>query len=352
MVYVETDSQSGAEVYQLTDELQPADNIYGEQPYSSSDGGQIAVRYYPIAGKRGSLSILDIEETTQQVILRDQPRFPAFHAWGEHLYYQESVGAELLLKRCCYQTCDTETIVALPATEGRFSYGTVSPDGCHYAVSVHREDGSCRVLLVDLVEGDRKTLAETSVYYFKHEQFSLDGCDRVLIQANELPDVNRVQLGAMEIDREGVEWLAADRPHTPRPTGHETWIGATNRVFFSTARDEDEGVSTWTAGVGEAAPVPVCQSRIQFGHVSVSRCGRYWVADAMSEEGVPLYVGSLESGRYRRLLCSRTALDGKQWSHTHPYLTADNAWLICTSNRSGIPQVYGARVPKEFWRSL
>ena len=49
---------------------------------------------------------------------------------------------------------------------------------------------------------------------------------------------------------------------------------------------------------------------------------------------------------------SRTVIDGKQWSHTHPYLTADNRWLIFNSTRSGHAQVYGARVPKEFLRSL
>ena len=63
-------------------------------------------------------------------------------------------------------------------------------------------------------------------------------------------------------------------------------------------------------------------------------------------------VGSLKSGRHRRLIFSRTKYDGNQWAHTHPYLTADNRWLIFNSTRSGHAQVYGAVVPEGFLESL
>jgi len=349
--HVETDPESGAEIHQLTEEDRPADNIYGEQPYTSPDGGRIAVRHYPAGDADGGLSVLDLEDGSLHPVLVKMPRFPAFHAWGDYLYYQEAEGDALLLKRCHYRTLRKETVIALPTEEGRFSYGTVSGDHRFYAASVHREDKSCQVLLVDLADGSRRTLADTDYWHFKHEQFSLDGRNRVLIQANS-PDVREVRLGTMEVGGEGVAWLAADRPHTPRPTGHEAWVGRSSRVFFSTAFDESRGTNAWTAGVGDPAPAVACRTPTHFGHVSVSRCGRFWVADATGEEGIPLYVGSLASGVCRRLVYSRTAHDGEQWSHTHPYLTADTRWLIFTSNRSGPPQVYGARVPEAFLESL
>ena len=59
---------------------------------------------------------------------------------------------------------------------------------------------------------------------------------------------------------------------------------------------------------------------------------------------MPIYVGSFATGRCRRAVLSRTVYDGKQWSHAHPYLTADNTWLIFTSTRDGHPEVYGARL--------
>ena len=52
------------------------------------------------------------------------------------------------------------------------------------------------------------------------------------------------------------------------------------------------------------------------------------------------------------MIASRTVHDGQQWSHTHPYLTADSAWLIFTSTRSGNPQIFGARLQEGFLEGL
>jgi len=91
---------------------------------------------------------------------------------------------------------------------------------------------------------------------------------------------------------------------------------------------------------------------VRFAHVSVSRCGRFWLGDAMGEGDVPIHIGSLKSGAHRRAVFSRTKHDGKQWSHTHPYLTADNRWLIFNSTRTGRAQVYGARLAQGFLDGL
>ena len=368
MQHLETDPDSGAQVHQLTGHSGTAflparqntptsaqrstDNIYGEQPYSSRRGSRIVVRHYSVDGVASGLSILDLEDGALHQIEMNECRFPAFHAWGDWLYYQDLPAGAFLLKRLNYETLEVEDVATLPSDQGRLSYGTVSGDGRYYAVAAHRPDRPCQVLLIDLQTCELRTLAESNEYLFKHEQFSLDGENRVLIQANPMPDVKEVHLGVMEVDGEGIEWLAADRPHTPRPTGHESWIGGSARVFFSTAYDEERQACIWTVGLGDETSVLACSGSIQFGHVSVSRCGRYWIADAPGEEDIPIYAGLLGSANYRRLVFSRTQHDGKQWSHTHPYLTADNKWLIFTSNRSGLPQVCGANVPDEFWESL
>ena len=351
MKLVETDTESGAAIYQLTDDERPADNIYGEQPYSPPEGNRIAVRFYPAGDKAGGLSLLDLDDGLLHPVIAGKPRFPAFHAWGEYLYYQETVGGALVLRRCHFQTLKKEDVATLPTEEGQFSYGTVSPDGRYYAASVHPEKGGSKVLLMDLRKGDCRVLAQQPEYLFKHEQFSHDGRNRILIQANKMPDVKEVHLGALEVDREGIRWFAADRPHTPRPTGHEAWIGATERILYSTASDPESQGNVWVAGLGDAAPALAAKTPTRFGHVSVSLCGRFWLGDATGEEGIPIHLGCLNSGRHRRLLFSRTKHDGKQWSHTHPYLTADNRWLIFTSSRSGRPQVYGARLAPESLKS-
>ncbi|MDP6776869.1 MAG: hypothetical protein QGI83_08895 [Candidatus Latescibacteria bacterium] len=351
MELVETDGKSGAKVYRLVDDPRPADNIYGEQPYSSEQGNRVAIRLYAEGEADGGLSLLDLEDASLHTVLDKSPRFPAFHGWSEYLYYQEEVDGKLLLKRCDYQTLEKETVLELPTDEGRLSYGTVSRDHRFYAVSMHRDDGSSFVRAIDLASGESRCLVDSTERYFKHEQFSSDGSNRLLIQANST-DVKQVGLGVLHPEAEGLEWLAADHPHTPRPTGHEAWVGDTDRVFFSTGVGDEGQSNVWTAGVGDAHPASVCDTPMRFGHVSVSSCGRFWIGDATGEGEIPIYLGSFETGRCLSLVKSRTKHDGQQWSHTHPYLTVDSRWLIFTSNQAGHPQVYGARVPEAFLDSL
>lgn len=359
MRHVETDAETGVPIFQLTYDPRPTDDIYGEQPYASADGTRIAVRHYAADSIQGGLSIIDLTDGSVRPIFTGDPHFPAFHAWGEYLYNQEDVDGALLLRRWDYRTLDREDVLVLPADLGSYSYGTVSPDGRYYAVIVHPEGAQHRLVLFDLADGSRRVLAEAAEQFFKHEQFSPDGSHRILIQANGA-GVKVVNLGVVSPETEGIDWLPLDAPpltpigrwpggerYTPRCTGHEAWIGGTGRVFLSTEFDAERNACLWSAGLDDAAPTAVAPSAHEFGHVSVSRCGRYWIADAIAEEGVPIYLGAFATGSCRRLLFSRTVHDRHQWSHTHPYLTADNGWLIFTARRDGIPQVYGARMTEE-----
>jgi hypothetical protein len=339
---VETDPDSGASVFLLGGDERPADNIYGEQPYGDATGRRIAIRYYSTDSKPGGISLVDLVDGSRHEVLVGKPPFPAFHAWGEYLYYHQTVDGKLTLRRCGYLTLKVEDIAVLPPDRGSYSYGTVSPDHRYYAVSVQTEGAPSKVHLLDLKTGAWSILLDKPGYHAKHEQFSQDGRNRVLIQLNQMPDVKQVLLSELEIGG-GEKLFPADRPHTPRPTGHEAWVGATDRIFFSTASDPDSRGNVWTGKVGDPSPTLVHEGPLRFSHVSVSRCGRYWVGDS-GEEGVPVYIGSSVSGKCKRAAFSRTVYDGKQWAHAHPYLTADNKWLIFASTRDGHAQVYGARL--------
>jgi len=59
VIHIETDAETQAEIYQLTDDPRPTDNIYGEQPYSSPDGRRMAVRHCREGDAEGGLSVLD-----------------------------------------------------------------------------------------------------------------------------------------------------------------------------------------------------------------------------------------------------------------------------------------------------
>ena len=95
-------------------------------------------------------------------------------------------------------------------------------------------------------------------------------------------------------------------------------------------------------GVGDvdASPIPACRRR--FGHVSV-KFVRALLDRRRDGRGRDSDLCGAFGGQARRLLVSRTVHDDKQWSHTHPYLTTDNRWLIFTSRRDGHPQGVTAR---------
>ena len=343
---VEVDTQSGAEVCLLGGDERPADNIYGEQPYGDATGQRIAIRYYPLENKPGGINFLDLRDGSNHEILSGDPPFPAFHAWGEWLYYAQAVEGKNLLRRCNYLSLAVENVAELPPERGSYSYGTISPDHRYYAVSVRPpEGGPSEVHVLDLKAGEWSVLLKKPGYHAKHEQFSRDGRNRVLIQLNQMPDVKMVLLSELEVG--GPERpFPADEPYTLRPTGHEAWIGATSEIFFSTAMDKDLHGNVWRCKVGDKKPTLVYTGK-RFMHVSVSRDGKYWIGDT-SEEGIPIYVGSFESGRCERICLSRTEFGREQWSHAHPYLTADNGWLIFGARRNGHPQAYGAKL-KEGW---
>lgn len=343
---LDADSESKAEIYRLGADPRPADNIYGEQPYGDASGTRIAVRYYSTDAHPGGINILDLEDGTNQEILSGSPPFPAFHGWGEWLYYAETVDGVKMLRRCNYQTLAVENVAELPEDRGLYSYGTVSRDHRYYAVAVRPlEGGPANVHLLDIAENSWSVLLDKPGYHAKHEQFSSDGRNRVLIQLNQEPDIKMVLLSELEIGG-GETRFPADQPYTLRPTGHEAWIGTTSEILFSTAMDDTTPGNLWRGKVGDASPTLVYEGK-RFNHVSVSKDGRYWIGDT-SEEGVPIYIGNFETGEARRAVFSRTESDGKQWSHTHPYLTADNKWLIFGARRDGHPQVYGAKL-KEGW---
>ena len=339
---IEVDPESGAETYVLGADPRPADDIYGEQPYGDATGRRIALRYFASDDKPGGLNILDLQDGSNHEILSGNPPFPAFHGWGEWLFYAQQVDGKKMLRRCNYLTLAVENVAELPAERGGYSYGTVSRDYRYYTVSVRPPDGGpSQVHLLDISTNTWSVLLDKPGYHAKHEQFSRDGRNRVLIQLNQQPDVKVVLLSELEIGG-GETRFPADQPYTLRPTGHEAWIGTTSEILFSTAMDDTTKGNLWRGKVGDPTATLVYEGK-RFNHVSVSKDGKYWIGDT-NEEGIPLYIGSFASGRARRACFTRTEYDGKQWSHAHPYLTADNQWLIFSSRREGHPQVHGAKL--------
>ncbi|RLE73904.1 MAG: hypothetical protein DRJ56_08440 [Thermoprotei archaeon] len=158
------------------------------------------------------------------------------------------------------------------------------------------------------------------------------------------------------IDRDGgsMRQLPVGRPYTAPITGHECWVGRTGEVVLTISlpwRKAVERGNVLAVRPGEASArvvskgPPVC-------HISASRDGRFFIGDELGSLGKPIVVGSMRTGR-RAVLCrTMTSAGSAQYMHPHPYMTADNHWVIFNSDRTGVPQLYAASVPDDFLDSL
>ena len=86
-----------------------------------------------------------------------------------------------------------------------------------------------------------------------------------------------------------------------------------------------------------------------FWHISSSPDGKYFISDDPTGN---IYIGLVETGRFRRLCQSETVLGAQQYTHTHPFLSPDCRYAFYNSTRTGIPQIYAASVPDAFLASL
>lgn len=355
---IATDPDTGVEMVQLTDHPTPTDPIYGEQPYGSVDGRRLVVRHRERQGS--SLSIIDLETGASRMVLCDPEHVlhPCFHAWGHAVFVPVIKTDRRELIRVDFESMESQTLCDLAGPTQKLSYGTVSQDERWYA-AIERDladDSRSRVWLWDLSSGQGRVLLESEGYFCKHEQFSLDGRNRLLLQCN-LSGRQDVKLGVMAVSENPgntpeMHWLPVSGDHTLPPSGHEAWLPGTDRIVFSTRMDEARNGNLWEVGVTDDAPRVVVHNHSYIGHVAVSRCARYWVGDGYHEPVTPLYMGRLDTPKYRRVLDTHTGFRGAQIDHTHLYLTADTKWIIFGSSRTGCPQVYGARLNDTFLASL
>jgi len=155
------------------------------------------------------------------------------------------------------------------------------------------------------------------------------------------------------IDPEGnnVCPLSIGKPHTPRVQGHQCWLGRTGRVPATLGGDvEIDGKTGNLVTVAEGDNDPtVIAGGLYFWHVASSADGKYFICDNTPGN---IYMGSVNTGKYRRLCRSDTILDACQYTHSHLFLSPDCRFAFFNSTRSGIAQIYAASIPEGFLESL
>ena len=78
-------------------------------------------------------------------------------------------------------------------------------------------------------------------------------------------------------------------------------------------------------------------------HISASPDGKFFVVDSMGPGR--LFLGCLSTRRILPFCDTGTSNGSPQYTHTHPYITPGNHRVVFNSDRTGIAQVYCARIP-------
>ncbi len=387
------DPVSGARIIQLTSAAAISNNIYGEQPYTSPDGKRIIIaRCQDFCwDEEGSLLVHELDRLRITMVVRKARgvRGVCNAAWSGLVYYWTP---ERKLMQLSLMTLEQKEVyaeedpsAALPVGGGGSS---VSPDQRYLIWMTPRLKGVgapvFQIVRLDLKKKRREVIFEHPEICNPHLQFNPVHGRQILVQNNVGTRMNkdgslqdyrttRCKLFAIDADGRNLRYVPAGPPVTRGITGHECFVADTGKVLFSAGWVQHSDYdwrhdplhprgNLFTARPGDRKPALFDAPQHRFNHVCASRCGRYFVADSHTGVGlfengrckpVSLVVGNLETGKFRTLVEDTEGTGGgNQCTHTHPYLTADNRYVIYNADPHGIPQVFAARLPAGFLASL
>lgn len=383
------DPVSGARIIQLTSAAAISNNIYGEQPYCSPDGKRLVIARCQdfCFDEEGSLLVHDLTNLQITMVVRKMVgvRGVFNNAWSGLVYYWTP---ERTLRRLSLMKLEHEEVYREEDPMAPLVSSSVSPDQRYIIGLAPRLTGPnapiFQIIRLDLTTGTRDVIFEHPEISNPHMQFNPITGKQILVQndcgirlnPDGSLDWSAAQGGKLFVinaDGTNLQYMPVDSPYTAPTTGHECFVADTGKVLTSVAWIVHND-HHWThdarhpmgniiiAHPGNETLTVFAMPEYITNHVSVSRCGRYFVADAWRGGGfrsgklqsTALVMGNLETGKYRILvddtLCSG---GGNQCTHTHQYLTADNRHVIYNSDLyTGIPQVYAARLPDGFLASL
>lgn len=171
------------------------------------------------------------------------------------------------------------------------------------------------------------------------------------------------------------EYLPLGLDKSAESSGHMAWIGETGQIACAVdwMREEKchdprhpEG-NLLIARPGAEKPTVFEAPKHGFYHVSISRCGQYFVCDDFMDfqsdafttnRGGPgpsrIVVGNLDTGKHRVLIndCQDYGIAGSSRFEPDPYFTADNRHVIYNASPFGVMQVFAAKLPDLFLDSL
>jgi hypothetical protein len=366
-----TDPDSGSVVVRLTNAPGWSHNIYCEQPYTGPDGRYVLVgRTYDLMSGHYQLLAADLKTLTLKMIERDLPcEFVAHHAYSEWAYYTTFEGE---VRRVSLLTLERQSV--LPAGTSKpypqRSLETASADNQWLIGYEPGGKGMFRSIAMNTGTGKTHVFLDDPNNRNPHLQADTAGGTRVMQQ---LLAGERVAVVVTDLNGGEITELPIGGKHTAESSGHMAWIADTGRVACAVGWDREKRRqdprhpqgNLVIAGPGDKTPRVIGAPDHAYYHVSVSRCGKYFVCDDfmvyhadafnVGHPGVVrIVVGSIVTGKARVLLrdCQSYGLAGTSRFEPTPYFTADNKHVIYNGSPLGLNQVFAARVPEGLLESL
>ncbi len=355
------DPLCGADIWQLTSAAVISHDIYGEQLYCSANGTRIAfLRCATTDAKNGPMEIFVADLNNKSVVRLGAAAFWLVAGNGKQdvlFYVRRDEKDELIIVRVNFTTLEQTDVFRFgecPPPEFR-GLLAISPDE-RYCMHLRRlGERSYGIERIDLKEKKWELIHKKDDIFNGHLQFSPAG-DQLMVQQNRggLLDANfngvrsngpeGATLYVIDIDGKNERSLFVGKPHTTQITGHESWISDTGRVLLTT-----RGGKVYVATPGDEKPKLIALGA-GFIHISASPDGRFFVVDSISTGR--LFLGCIATARVLPFCDTNTSSGSPQYTHTHPYITPGNHRVIFNSDRTGIPQVYAARIPEDFLAKL
>jgi hypothetical protein len=358
-----TDPETGVRPISLTH--RPFDNthIYPESPVSFPNGRRfIFARLHPPCGYR-TFHIADLD-TLRIRQITDEPdaSFPMVTPDGSAMYYY--AGGSVW--RMCPTTFKRKDVFRIPEHIGKLNrFSSISYCGTRLLGMV--QNGQSREIAVVNLKNQSAHIAFTHPDCCGHEQYCRGESYRILIQVNDgieydhegnlirLIGENGASIHTCNDDGSDIHILPMGQSPVERVQGHECWLGQEERVISTTHRRESKE-HPWrqnlivASGPGDDAYEIICEGDDEnFTHMHTTLDGRFWISDC--NRTAKIYIGSIQTGRFKRFCDSGSSFGAHQTTHPHPFFISDRT-VGWNSDVTGVSQIYIADIPDGFLDSL
>ncbi len=358
------DRDTGIQKLRLTSRPFINTHIYPEAPICMPDGKRfIFRRTNPFTNESRFWMADRITRQIRQLTFEPTSGYVVITPDGQAMYF--AIGRTIM--RMSPDTFEYEPVYTVPDTFSRFGGVTsISHCGTRLLSTHSRGPDEHGAMSIDLKAQTCRVVYEHRDCRNAHAQYVRTNSYKVLVQVNDgiLFDKagNRLRLigenGASIWvgNDDGSDFVKLNVGSQPleRVQGHQCWVGGQERVITTLHRRESTS-SPWiddrivSIAPGEAKARLIAQGQA-FNHIHTSRDGKWWVSD--DNQTGQIFVGSMETGRYKLFVNSDATFGEAQFTHPHPCFLGNAHAIGWNSDQAGVPHVYVAEIPPGFLDDL